>query len=171
MQSPLFGSTMRFLKYSTRCSRLAVGTLALLYACAVGSTVPRDRARLATLRAANSFVKKHLADHGRLPASVKMTVDGGKGHMREVSLSVDGWRPVNWSSHEFANFGGPFDEFASDYLISYSIPSNDWTDILDSKTGKTSLDASESPLAYLDYSGGAILVSAAFFFAARRLRQ
>ena len=162
---------MRFLKYFIRCCLLAAGILGLVYAWMILSTIPRDRSRLATLREANTIIKQHRADHGRLPASVKMTVDGGKGHMREVSLSVDGWRPVNWSSHEFANFGGPFDEFASEYLISYSIPSNERTDILDSKTGKTSLDDSESLVAYMNYSGGAILVSAACFFAARQLRR
>ena len=149
---PSLESVMRFLKYFTRCSLLAVGILALLYAWAVGSTVPRDRARLATLRAANSFVKKHLTDQERLPASVKTIVDGGEGYLREVTLSVVGWRPVIWSSHEFRNVGGSFDEFATAYLISYTTPNAEWTDVLDSKTGKTSLDASESPLAYLNYS-------------------
>lgn len=162
---------MRFLKYFTRCSLLAVGTLALLYAWGIGSTIPRDRSRLATLREANTIIKQHRADHGRLPASVITTVDGGKGHLREVTLSVVGWRPVIWSSHEFRNVGGSFDEFATDYLIRYTTPNAERTDVLDSKTGKTSLDDSESSLAYMNYSGGAVLLGAACLFTARRLRQ
>ena len=162
---------MKFSKYFVRCSLLAVGTLAFFpIAWAVGSNVPRDRARLATLRAANAIIKQHQALYGRLPSSVKMTVDGAKGHSKEVKLPVGGWCPVDWAANEFRNVGGPFDESASDYLISYTTPNAEWTDILDSKTGKTTVGASESPLAYLNL-GGAVLIGSVCLFAARRLRQ
>ena len=162
---------MGFLKHFARCAFLAFGVLALLKALLLLPCIPRDRARLATMRQAHAILQKYRAYHDSLPAELSLHVPDAKGRDERISIHVLGWLPIDWSRPRNSIKAGPFEETADKFLLGYSIPSNDWMDYLDSTTGKTSLDSAESPLAVLRYPGASLFWSAVCFYAARRLRR
>ncbi len=165
-------ASMKFLKYFTRCVFLAFGILGVIYALIALSSLPGDRARLAALRRADGLVKQYRATEGRLPDSVRLLVEGKRGRPEEVKISVYGWHPVRWSRVRAGmSFEKLSDNFATDYLLAYSLPTCDWTDVLDSKTGKTSLDFDQSQSEALFSAGQSLLFATACFYAARRLQR
>lgn len=160
---------MSFVTTFIRCIFLAFGVLAAIGGIAMILSFHGERTqnihRRSILKQSWALVEKQRASTGLLLRSVPAQTVVGQ---REVWVSL--WQAVNWRHpREFGGgfYAGPSDK---DYLLIYSNPSSDWVDILDSKTGRTSLDDTGiqnyllSPVLTLALAYG-------LFYVARRLRQ
>lgn len=148
---------------------LAFGVLAAFFGSVMLLSFPgtrtRDIQRRDLLKHCWRMVEKQRAKTGSLPESISVetTIGSGDVHVRQ-------WQSVNWRHPRDFGGGARPDPSAKDYILSYSNASSDWMDILDSKTGRTSLDNTGihdyllSPVLTLALAGG-------LFYVARCLRQ
>lgn len=162
---------MAFLKTLTQAVLTTFGVLCGIYSFGVLVSYPSDKSKAEKLRAALQEANKILIQSpdalpvGEFGSGRRFKADIGYGRADEIYLSILEWRRVDLdNTYDFpggSSSSGP----PGDYLLCYW--RGEWFEILDSKTGKTSLDHQLSIIPRIP----TILISAGLAWASFRLRR
>ena len=169
---------MRALVIIVRCSLIALGLLLGAVGALALLTFPSDAATAEQLRTelqnVAAFIEKGKSADGRLTEAYTTGTFGSQG-LRKPGLPFrsDLYQVVEWKQldlNDTSSFpGGAYAKPGEkDYLLCYW--RGESMEILDSKTGRTSLDHQLSIFDRLPFALGSLAVACGLFYLARRMR-